>query len=371
MIEDLSGFPSRELLENSNGVFYLIPLGVIYNYNSENLVKNKLALPLVNKRFSFCSVKLVINSSNKYYSFFSSVGDMFKWLEGEDCLIKNEIYSIFNNLNNSPNTYCGLKIDKPLIMGILNVTPDSFSDGGRYNDFDSAVRHSQNLIDAGASIIDVGGESTRPGAIPVDPSVEQERIIPIVKVLSEKGITVSVDTMHASTMDLALNSGASIINDISALSNDKDSVQVIKKNKAFVIMMHMQGKPLSMQESPSYGFAEIDVYNFLKSRIEFCQKEGVSRDKISIDPGIGFGKSQSHNFNILKNIMLFQMLGLPLVLGVSRKSFVGNLTGVSSPDNRLIGSVSLGLINAIKGVNILRVHDVIETNEALKVIDVF
>ena len=369
MTNNLFTFPSKEILNNLGDNFYIIPQGIIPNNN--DIANSSIAFPINTGNDYFSALKLIIFHNSEYHSYFFSVYDFINWLDTQEKRILNLFNSSISNFNKNNKKFCGYDLNKPLIMGILNVTPDSFSDGGKYNNPEAAISYSLKMIENGASIIDVGGESTRPGAVPIDPNLEQDRVLPVVKSLSEKGITVSIDTMHASTMDLALKSGAKIVNDVTALKYDKESINVIKKNSANIILMHMQKTPLTMQDAPSYSNAPIEIYNFLKDRVDNCISKGINRDMISIDPGIGFGKSFNHNFEVIKNIMLFHMMGLPLLIGVSRKSFIGSLTNQKNPQNRMVGSVVLNLMSAIKGVNILRVHDVNETSQAIKAIDLF
>lgn len=252
-------------------------------------------------------------------------------------------------------------------MGIVNVTPDSFSDGGETPSSELAIERALLLKEQGADILDIGGESTRPGAEPVSIDEEISRVIPVIEVLVGKGICVSVDTRNAPVMGAAIQAGATIVNDVTALQGDPQSLGVIAASSASVILMHMQGQPGSMQDSPIYKDVVSEVGAYLVSRIQACEDAGVGKDRIAIDPGIGFGKTRDHNLALLKNLHVFATFGSPLVLGVSRKSFIGRISNENDPAKRLAGSLSAGLAGLARGVSILRVHDVWETRQALDV----
>jgi dihydropteroate synthase len=254
-----------------------------------------------------------------------------------------------------------------LILGIVNVTPDSFSDGGETPSSKLAIERALLLKEQGADILDIGGESTRPGAEPVSIDEEISRVIPVIEVLAGKGICVSVDTRNSPVMEAAIQAGATIVNDVTALQGDPQSLGVIAASSASVILMHMQGQPGSMQNSPVYNDVVAEVGAYLVSRIQACENAGVGKDRIAIDPGIGFGKTRDHNLALLKNLHVFAAFGSPLVLGVSRKSFIGRISNENDPAKRLAGSLSAGLAGLARGVSILRVHDVWETRQALDV----
>lgn len=254
--------------------------------------------------------------------------------------------------------------DNPQIVGIVNVTPDSFSDGGSYFKVEDAARHGFQLVEEGADILDVGGESTRPGADPVSVQEEIDRVCPVIEKLKDAGVPISIDTRHAKTMEMALHSGAVIVNDISALIHDENSVVAAKKAEKICIM-HMQNTPQTMQQNPQYDDVVETVFEFLEERISFCEKNGIARAKLMVDPGIGFGKTLDHNLVLLKNLSRFHDLGVPLFLGVSRKSFIGALNGDVGVDQRLPGSIAAALWCAQQGAHYLRVHDVAATKQAL------
>lgn len=257
--------------------------------------------------------------------------------------------------------------DKPIVMGILNVTPDSFSDGGKFDVAERAIARGIEMIAQGADIIDMGGESTRPGSEPVDVSVEIDRIRPVVKGLAGKGALLSVDTRNSETMHDALLNGAGMINDISALTHDHKAIDIIEKFKPCLCLMHMQGDPRSMQMNPIYQDVVIDVFDFLKSRIDVCVAAGLDRDMILVDPGIGFGKTLEHNLNLMNQIDKFNDLGVRVMMGASRKSFVEKLCPGAGVNDRLPGSLAAVLWARSRGISVFRVHDVAETVQALKV----
>jgi dihydropteroate synthase len=265
--------------------------------------------------------------------------------------------------------FAGLALERPQVMGAINVTPDSFSDGGDRFDPGQAVAAGLALAEAGAAILDVGGESTRPGAEAVPEAEELRRTIPVVKALAEQGRVVSIDTRHAAVMAEALAAGASIINDVTALTGDAKSLEVAAGSDAFIVLMHMQGEPQTMQRDPSYDDAALDIYDYLSRRIAACEAAGIDRARLALDPGIGFGKTVEHNLQILDRMALYHDLGCPLLLGVSRKSFIAKLSRGEAPKERLAGSLAAALAGLQRGVQILRVHDVKETRQAIAIWD--
>lgn len=251
-------------------------------------------------------------------------------------------------------------------MGIVNVTPDSFSDGGQYIARDAAITHARALIAQGADILDIGGESTRPGAKPVSEQDEMERVLPVVSALANDGAVVSIDTQKPQVAKAAVKAGAQIWNDVSALSYQPDSIKMAAALGCKVVLMHMRGTPQTMQAAPSYRNVVAEVLTYLKNRVAEALRAGVARENIIIDPGIGFGKRLEDNLDLLQNLDDFHMLGYPVLLGASRKRFIGMLDK-SSVDNRLGGSLAAALWGASMGAQYIRVHDVAETAQALKV----
>ena len=264
-------------------------------------------------------------------------------------------------------SFAGFSLDRPLIMGIINATPDSFSDGGEAFTFEDAVARGLKMMADGADIIDVGGESTRPGAAPVTIEEEVRRTVPVIKRLSDAGACVSIDTRHALVMEEALAAGAEIINDVTALTGDARSMDVAASCQTPIVLMHMQGEPGTMQSDPTYEDAPKEVLEYLTARVQACEAAGIERARLAVDPGIGFGKTVAHNVQILKHLDIYQRLGVPLLLGVSRKSFIGKIVGEEDAQKRLPGSIAAALFSIRYGGNILRVHDVRETKQALEV----
>jgi len=265
-----------------------------------------------------------------------------------------------------PPAFAGLDLTQPRLMGILNVTPDSFSDGGLFTDSEAAVAHARGMMDDGASMIDVGGESTRPGAEPVSEARELARVIDVVKALAGRGIPVSIDTRRAGVMSEALKAGATVVNDITALTGPK-SLEVVTATGAGVILMHMQGEPATMQDNPTYEWAPGDIYDYLSARVAACVAAGIPKTRIAVDPGVGFGKTDSHNAQIMDHLTMFHGLGCALVLGASRKGFIGRMSRGEPATLRLPGSLAAALHAVGQGAQILRVHDVFETRQALAV----
>jgi dihydropteroate synthase len=261
----------------------------------------------------------------------------------------------------------GLSFDVPRIMGIVNVTPDSFADGGRYFDTAAAVDHALRLEAEGADILDIGGESTRPGAASIDVEEECRRVLPVIVALrAQARVPLSIDTRRAEVMRRAAAAGVGLINDVSALRHDPASPATVAQTGAPVILMHAQGDPATMQDAPCYADVVLDVYDFFRERIAASEAAGIPRSRLILDPGIGFGKTLAHNLALLASLSLFHALGCVVMLGASRKSFIGHLTGAPAPD-RLPGSLAAALIGAAQGVQILRVHDVAATRQALAV----
>jgi dihydropteroate synthase len=244
------------------------------------------------------------------------------------------------------------------VMGILNITPDSFSDGGLYLQPEQALKHAEEMLAEGADIIDVGGQSSRPGATPIPPEVEYQRVIPVIRDLVKRyGALVSVDTYRASIAEAALDAGAVLINDISAMRFDTQMAPLIAKHKASVVLMHMQGTPQTMQQAPSYRHVIDDIYRFLAERLQYAMRHGISRQRIVLDPGFGFGKTVQHNLELLQGLEHFQALGQPLLVGTSRKSFLGRLLQREVWD-RLEGTIASAIYAMVRGAAMVRVHDV-------------
>lgn len=251
------------------------------------------------------------------------------------------------------------------IMGIINITPDSFSDGGEYNTIDKALFRVEEMIKDGASIIDVGGESTRPFSEEVSEQEEIDRVIPVIeKINSNFNTIISIDTYKSKVAELAIENGAEIINDISGFTFDENMINVVKKYDVTSVVMHIKGKPKDMQNNPVYNDVVLEIYDFFKQRINFCKSNNLN--KIIIDPGFGFGKSLEHNYILLKNLNMFTEFGYPILVGISRKSMIGKVVDIP-PKERVAGTVALNTIAILNGAKILRVHDVKEAYQGIMV----
>jgi len=273
---------------------------------------------------------------------------------------------ILARLTASRAPVAGLDMSDVTVMGILNVTPDSFSDGGRYLDPEAAVAQARHMISEGAGLIDIGGESTRPGAATVPSEEEIRRVAgPIAALAEGLDVPISIDTRKASVAGAALTAGAAIVNDVSGFTHDPALAELCANHAVPVCVMHAQGEPQTMQNDPRYDDVRLDVYDFLSDRINALEAAGIARERIIVDPGIGFGKTIDHNLMLLSDMSLFHGLGCPILLGASRKRFIGTITGADAADRRVMGSVAVALHAAAQGVQIMRVHDVDETRQAL------
>ncbi|MCU0895866.1 MAG: dihydropteroate synthase [Burkholderiales bacterium] len=260
-----------------------------------------------------------------------------------------------------------LTLDRPLVMGVVNVTPDSFSDGGRFVGVEAAVAHAQALVREGADLLDVGGESTRPGSLPVDAAEELRRVIPVIEGIVGLGVPVSVDTTKPAVMRAAVASGAAMVNDILALRTP-GAIEAVAASGAGVCLMHMQGEPRTMQANPTYSDVVAEVRAFLAARVAACEAAGIARDRVVVDPGFGFGKTAEHNLALLRGLAALGTLRVPVLAGLSRKSTLGQITGRPIGE-RLAASVAAALLAAERGAKILRVHDVAATRDALAVLN--
>jgi len=278
-----------------------------------------------------------------------------------------ELAALLQRVRQPRAPIAGVTLNRPRIMGVVNVTPDSFSDGGRWLEPEAGIAHALRLEAEGADILDIGGESTRPGAEPVNAEEELKRVLPVIEALARRArVPVSIDTRNAEVMRRAAQVGARLINDISALAHDPNSLAAAAETGLPVVLMHAQGEPRTMQHKPRYADVVLDVYDALEARIEACERVGIARERLIVDPGIGFGKTLAHNLALLGSLTIFHGLGCPLTLGASRKSFIGKLTGAGA-DERLPGSLAAALLGAAQGAQILRVHDVAATRQAMAV----
>ena len=343
--------------------YFLLPCDI--KLEKQNIPeKNRLKF---NKELTINFVKLlVLGSNNKIMQ--STIIDL-----NNEKLLKR-MFSSYHNLENRINSILYrkekevqlFKGKKPKIMGILNITKDSFYDGGKFFKPSKAINQAYKLIDEGADIIDVGGESTRPGAKAIPQDEELKRIIPVIKELCKNNITVSCDTRNSFTMERVLSEGVNIINDVSGLNYDKNTLNVIKKYNCFYILMHSIKTPINMQNSPSYKNVIKELYEFFLTRVSKIKEKNINTNKIIIDPGIGFGKKDIHNFQILKDFSIFLDLGFPILIGLSRKSFIGRFIK-NEKEDRLASSLSLALDSYLKGASFIRVHDVKSTKNAIDI----
>ncbi|MBW4021827.1 MAG: dihydropteroate synthase [Proteobacteria bacterium] len=266
-----------------------------------------------------------------------------------------------------PTHWAGFRLDRPLIMGILNLTPDSFSDGGQWSSLGTVVEAARAMLEAGADILDIGGESTRPGAARVSPEVEQTRILPAIRALAEMGAVVSVDTRNAATMAQALDAGARIVNDVTALTHDPGSAPFLAARGTPVVLMHMRGTPGTMNSLNRYAGIGPEVAAELSAQVTAAMAAGIAGPAIAVDPGIGFAKVGPQNVALLRDLGPLRALGFPMLVGLSRKGFIGALSGEPVPARRVGGSIAGALFALTQGAQILRVHDVAETVQAMRV----
>ena len=268
-------------------------------------------------------------------------------------------------IKDPPRSFAGLSLERPLVMGIVNVTPDSFSDGGDRYEAEAAIAAGREMLAQGADLLDIGGESTRPGAEPVGGEEELARVLPVIQALAEGGAVISIDSRHAAVVRAAVEAGARIVNDVTALTGDPEALATVAELQVPVILMHMQGEPRTMQADPRYADVVREVGDYLVERAAACEAAGVRRQDICLDPGIGFGKTVEHNLSLLRHLDELAARGYPLLLGASRKAFIGKLSRGEAPKERVAGSVAVALAAAERGAAILRVHDVAETAQAL------
>lgn len=340
--------------------FYLQPLALIHGDELDTARSQGLAGSLAGGDAGFTACRVIMRDAGKVTS---SVEPYGRLKASDDTAITGAL----ERIERPRRAWPGLdKHDLPLVMGIINVTPDSFSDGGLHAQTENAIAHGRRLIGHGADILDIGGESTRPGAAPVSEARERGRVIPVIEALQGAGAPISVDTRNAPVMRAAARAGASILNDVSALTHDEGSLAAAAELTLPVILMHAQGSPETMQDAPVYGHVLLEVYDYLRERIDACVAAGIEPWRLAADPGIGFGKTVAHNLELIDGLALFHGLGVKLCLGASRKSFIGGVTGENIAAGRVPGSIAAALAGAARGAQILRVHDVAETVQALQ-----
>ena len=323
------------------------------------------ALPLAGGETVFTLIEILARTPDGIVAALAPLRRLQLWTSQQREAERHQIETRLRRLSEPRESWAGLSLDRPRVMGIVNVTPDSFYTGNA-TDPDKAVALGRAMLAAGADILDIGGESTRPGAAPVAEEEELRRLEPVVRALANLGAVISVDTRKAPVMAAALSWGARAINDVSALEG-AGSLETAARTGASVVLMHMQGEPTTMQHAPSYELASLDVAEYLGRRIAACVEAGIELHRIAIDPGFGFGKTLEHNLELLGRLSLFQGLGCGVLVGLSRKSTIGRLSGGAPVEARLPGSIA-GALNALsQGAQILRVHDVAETRQAIAV----
>ena len=340
--------------------YYTRVCNFFYGNSSIKLVNQKKTLPLRgNNKISFNNLEIISRDSMRRID----LKDIEKLPQLQKKKIKKDIKTIIKKNRNFSN----LNFKKtPNIMGVLNLTPDSFSDGGRFNKKKTGLKHAIELFEFGASIIDVGGESTRPGSKSITEKKEWNRIKKIIKKISKK-IPLSLDTRKSDIMYKGVKLGIKLINDVSGLSYDYNTIEVLKKSKSPFVIQHSQGTPENMQKNPKYKNELLDIYDFFEEKIKFLRSKGIKHNNIILDPGIGFGKNLKHNMNLIKNISIFHTLGFPILLGLSRKRFIKDLSGKNDSKERLGGTVASSIYSIMQGVQVLRIHDVNELRQSIKV----
>ena len=340
--------------------YYTRVCNFYYGNESKNLVKKKKSIPLNQiKEISFDQIEVITRKSIKKVSI-HQVNNLSKQLKSK---IKYDLKKIKSKKKNFSNFHFQ---NIPNIMGILNLTPDSFSDGGKFNTNKKGIERAFHLFNSGSNLIDIGGESTRPGSKTIDENLEWSRISKVLKKLS-KTIPISLDTRKSKIMKKGIKLGVKLINDISGLSFDKETLDVLKKYKIPFVIQHSQGIPENMQKNPSYKNELLDIYDFFEKKINYLEKIGIKHNNIIIDPGIGFGKNLKHNINLIRNISIFHSLGLPILVGNSKKRFIKEIAGKNDTKNRIGGTIASSIYLMLQGVQILRIHDVNELLQGIKV----
>ena len=327
---------------------------------SKEKVKLKNSLPLNgDPLISFDCVEIISRNKKKKIN--------IKKINKLPKILKKKVYNDLKNITKKKN-FLNLNFkNSPIIMGVLNVTPDSFSDGAKFNKKKLAKTHIKKLLNNGAEIIDIGGESTKPGAKDISTKVEWNRLRSIIKYLSKQNCFVSLDTRKSLIMKKSLSYKINLINDVSGLNYDENTINFLKNSKTPFVLHHMKGTPKTMQVRPNYKNVLLDIYDFFEEKLHLIRKMGIKHNNIILDPGIGFGKNLKHNITLISQISIFHSLGFPIMLGLSRKKFIRDMSGSNDSEERIGGTVSACIFSALQGVQILRVHDVNEVNQALKV----
>jgi dihydropteroate synthase len=340
--------------------YYTRACNFYYGKESKNLVAKKKTLPLNGiKEISFDCLEIISRKSKRKI--------LIKNLNRLPQLLKKQIILDLKIITLKKKSFANLNFNRiPNIMGILNLTPDSFSDGGKFNTKNKGVKHAFKMFKSGANVIDVGGESTRPGSKTVNEKFEWERIHKILKLICKK-VPISLDTRKSEIMEKGINLGVKIINDVSGLSYDCKAKDILKKYKIPFVIQHSKGTPENMQINPNYKNELLDIYDFFEKKIKFLRSIGIKHNNIIVDPGIGFGKNLKHNMNLISNISIFHSLGFPILVGNSRKKFIKDLTGKNDTKARIGGTVASSIYLMMQGVQILRIHDVNELLQGVKI----
>jgi len=340
--------------------YYTRACNFYFGKNSIEKVNKNLAIPLHgNKLLSFDTIELLSRKTKKKIN--------IKKINNLNSKIKKKVLFDINNIKKKKK-FVKLNFSNiPILMGILNLTPDSFSDGGKYNQKKKGLIHAKKLFNDGCNILDIGGESTRPGSIDVKATKEWERIASTLSQIKKMKKIISLDTRKSLVMKKGIKNKINIINDVSGLKYDQNTIKVLKESKVPFVIHHMQGNPKTMQKKPEYKNVILDIYDFFENKIKYVRSAGIKHNNIILDPGIGFGKNLKHNITILRNISVFHSLGFPIMLGTSRKRFIKDLSGVNDSKERLGGTISSSLFAMMRGIQILRVHDVNEVKQSIKV----
>ncbi|MFY8170229.1 MAG: dihydropteroate synthase [Candidatus Fonsibacter sp.] len=347
---------------------YIRPTNIVFGQKANYFIQAGTAKSLCGlEDVGFLSVEILKRKSD------GNTVEEYSVLELERLDFKDEIQSDLNKITSKRNNIFNLNYKNPILMGVLNVTPDSFSDGGKYNTTFRALDHVKNMIDFGAHIIDVGGESTRPGAKSVSDQDEIVRVSETIQSIKKKypNQLISLDTRKSKVMQHGISIGVDMLNDVSALDFDQLSYQVVKDSGKPIILNHSQGIPENMQNNPTYDNVLLDIFDYFENKIKFLKDNGIKDEQIIIDPGIGFGKTLEHNLEIISKISIFHSLGYPIMVGPSRKSFIGKIMGEKDNPQRLGGTIASVLYSYLQGIQLFRVHDIQETSEALKVYSQF
>ena len=341
--------------------YYTRVCNFYYGNHSKKLVNQKKAIPLNGiKEISFDQIEIITRNSKKKIFI-----DQIKYLPK---LIRKKINFDLKKIKSKKKNFSNLDFKKiPNILGVLNLTPDSFSDGGKFNSKKKGINHAVHLLNSGANLIDVGGESTRPGSKMIRENLEWQRINKILKLLLKKKIPISLDTRKSKIMSKGINLGVKLINDVSGLDFDSKTLNVLKKYKIPFVIQHSQGVPENMQKNPKYKNELLDIYDFFEKKIKLLRSKGIKHDKIILDPGIGFGKNLKHNMSLIRNISIFHSLGFPILVGNSRKRFIKELSGKNDSKFRNGGTIASSIYLMMQGVQILRIHDDNETIQGIKI----